>query len=35
MFGFTVSDGAGGSVAGSFNFAIAETQVVEEVAPPA
>jgi beta propeller repeat protein len=35
MFGFTVSDGAGGSVAGSFNFAIAETQVVEELAPPA
>jgi beta propeller repeat protein len=35
MFGFTVSDGAGGSVAGSYSFAIAETPVVEEPAPPA
>jgi hypothetical protein len=34
MFGFAVSDGAGGSVAGSFNFAIAETPVVEELALP-
>jgi serralysin len=32
-FGFTVSDGAGGSVAGSFSFAIAEVTVTPELPP--
>jgi Cadherin-like len=33
MFGFTVSDGAGGSVAGNFNFAIAEVPVLVDLEP--